>query len=126
MPGLQLVAGRAPQALEGLPAPDAVFIGGGVTVPGVLEACWASLRDGGRLVANAVTLQGEAVLAAWRERQGGTLTRIALADAQPLGGFDTWRQALPITLYEAVKVSGGNDAARDRNRAASAESAESA
>ncbi|WMY12501.1 precorrin-6y C5,15-methyltransferase (decarboxylating) subunit CbiE [Paraburkholderia phenoliruptrix] len=126
VPGLQLVAGRAPQALEGLPAPDAVFIGGGVTVPGVLEACWASLRDGGRLVANAVTLQGEAVLAAWRERQGGTLTRIALADAQPLGGFDTWRQALPITLYEAVKVSGGNDAARDRNRAASAESAESA
>ncbi|MDR6390207.1 precorrin-6y C5,15-methyltransferase (decarboxylating) subunit CbiE [Paraburkholderia phenoliruptrix] len=126
VPGLQLVAGRAPQALEGLPAPDAVFIGGGVTVPGVLEACWASLRDGGRLVANAVTLQGEAVLAAWRERQGGTLTRIALADAQPLGGFDTWRQALPITLYEAVKVSGGNDAARDRNRAASAEPAEPA
>ena len=95
-------------------------------MPGVLEACWASLRDGGRLVANAVTLQGEAVLAAWRERQGGTLTRIALADAQPLGGFDTWRQALPITLYEAVKVSGGNDAARDRNRAASAEPAEPA
>ncbi|CAH2898919.1 MAG: Precorrin-6Y C(5,15)-methyltransferase [decarboxylating] (EC [uncultured Paraburkholderia sp.] len=123
VPGLQLVAGRAPQALEGLPAPDAVFIGGGVTVPGVLEACWASLRDGGRLVANAVTLQGEAVLAAWRERQGGTLTRIALADAQPLGGFDTWRQALPITLYEAVKVSGGNDAARDGRRAESAEAA---
>ncbi|CAH2784865.1 MAG: Precorrin-6Y C(5,15)-methyltransferase [decarboxylating] (EC [uncultured Paraburkholderia sp.] len=123
VPGLQLVAGRAPQALEGLPAPDAVFIGGGVTVPGVLEACWASLRDGGRLVANAVTLQGEAVLAAWRERHVGTLTRIALADAQPLGGFDTWRQALPITLYEAVKVSGGNDAARDGRRAESAEAA---
>ncbi|CAH2909158.1 MAG: Precorrin-6Y C(5,15)-methyltransferase [decarboxylating] (EC [uncultured Paraburkholderia sp.] len=123
VPGLQLVAGRAPQALEGLPVPDAVFIGGGVTVPGVLEACWAGLRDGGRLVANAVTLQGEAVLAAWRERHGGTLTRIALAEAQPLGGFDTWRQALPITLYESVKLSGGNDAARDRNRAESAESA---
>ncbi|HZZ11354.1 MAG TPA: precorrin-6y C5,15-methyltransferase (decarboxylating) subunit CbiE [Paraburkholderia sp.] len=102
-PGLQLVAGRAPQALEGLATPDAVFIGGGVTVPGVLDACWASLRDGGRLVANAVTLQGEAALVAWREQHGGTLTRIALADAQPLGGFETWRQALPITLLDVTK-----------------------
>jgi precorrin-6Y C5,15-methyltransferase (decarboxylating) len=69
----------------------------------VLDTCWAQLRDGGRLVANAVTLQGEAMLAAWRERHGGTLTRIALAHAQPLGGFDTWRQALPITLLEVSK-----------------------
>lgn len=105
VPGLQLVSGRAPEALAGLPAPDAVFIGGGVTTPGVLDACWASLRPGGRLVANAVTLQGEAALAAWRERHGGTLTRIALAEAQPLGGFDTWRQALPITMLEASKAS---------------------
>ncbi|PRY08725.1 precorrin-6y C5,15-methyltransferase (decarboxylating) subunit CbiE [Paraburkholderia sp. BL25I1N1] len=110
VPGLQLVAGRAPEALQGLPVPDAVFIGGGVTVPGVLEACWAGLREGGRLVANAVTLQGEAALAAWRERHGGTLTRIALADAQPLGGFDTWRQALPITLLEVTKPASGEGA----------------
>ncbi|MEX3786686.1 precorrin-6y C5,15-methyltransferase (decarboxylating) subunit CbiE [Paraburkholderia sp. BR14374] len=103
VPGLQLVAGRAPDALRGLPAPHAVFIGGGVTVPDVLDTCWAQLRDGGRLVANAVTLQGEAVLAAWREQHGGTLTRIALAHAQPLGGFDTWRQALPITLLDVTK-----------------------
>ncbi|WP_035466454.1 bifunctional cobalt-precorrin-7 (C(5))-methyltransferase/cobalt-precorrin-6B (C(15))-methyltransferase [Burkholderia sp. WSM2232] len=113
VPGLQLVAGRAPQALAGLPAPDAIFIGGGATAPGVLDACWASLRDGGRLVANAVTLQGEAALAAWRERHGGTLTRIALADAQPLGGFDTWRQALPITLLEVVKRRDAAGAASD-------------
>ncbi|TDY21689.1 precorrin-6Y C5,15-methyltransferase (decarboxylating) [Paraburkholderia sp. BL6665CI2N2] len=107
VPGLQLVAGRAPEALQGLPVPDAVFVGGGVTVPGVLEACWAGLREGGRLVANAVTLQGEAALMAWRERHGGTLTRIALADAQPLGGFDTWRRALPITLLEVTKPVSG-------------------
>jgi precorrin-6Y C5,15-methyltransferase (decarboxylating) len=58
-------------------------------------------------VANAVTLQGEAALVAWRERFGGTLTRIAIAQAQPLGGFDTWRQALPITLLEVTKEAGG-------------------
>ncbi|MFC0574723.1 precorrin-6y C5,15-methyltransferase (decarboxylating) subunit CbiE [Paraburkholderia solisilvae] len=103
VPALQLVAGAAPAALAGLASPDAVFIGGGVTVPGVFDACWSALRSGGRFVANAVTLEGEAALAACRKRHGGTLTRIALADAQPLGGFETWRPALPITLYETVK-----------------------
>lgn len=103
VPGLQLVAGRAPEALAGLAAPDAIFIGGGVTIPGVLEQCWASLKPGGRLVANAVTLQSEAALVAWREQVGGELTRISVAQAQPLGGFDTWRSALPITLLEVRK-----------------------
>ncbi|MGV2293038.1 precorrin-6y C5,15-methyltransferase (decarboxylating) subunit CbiE [Trinickia sp. YCB016] len=103
VPALQLVAGRAPEALDGLPAPDAIFIGGGVTVPGVLDLCWRRLASGGRLVANAVTLQSEAVLVQWREQHGGTLTRLAVAEAQPLGGFDTWRPALPITLLDIVK-----------------------
>ena len=103
VPALQLVAGRAPDALAGLAAPDAVFVGGGVTVPGVLETCWARLPSGGRLVANAVTVQSEAALVAWRAQHGGTLTRIGIGEAEPLGRFDTWRQALPVTLYEAVK-----------------------
>ena len=103
VPALQLVAGHAPEALVGLAAPDAIFIGGGVTVPGVLEQCWASLKQGGRLVANAVTLQSEAALVAWREQVGGELTRISVAQAQPLGGFDTWRSALPITLLDVRK-----------------------
>ncbi len=105
VPGLRLVEGRAPAALAGLPTPDAIFIGGGVTVPGVLQACWSSLREGGRLVANAVTLQGEAALVEWRSRYGGTLTRIAISEAQPLGGFDTWRGALPITLLDVTKAA---------------------
>lgn len=103
VPGLQLVAGQAPAALDGLPEPDAIFIGGGVTEPGVLDTCWNQLKPGGRLIANAVTLQSEATLVAFRERHGGELTRIAIAQAQPLGGFDTWRAALPITLLDVVK-----------------------
>lgn len=103
VPALQLVAGRAPDALAGLAAPDAVFVGGGVTAPGVLETCWDRLAPGGRLVANAVTVQSEAALVMWREQHGGTLTRIGVGEAQPLGRFDTWRQALPVTLYEATK-----------------------
>ncbi|SAK58754.1 precorrin-6Y C5,15-methyltransferase [Caballeronia pedi] len=103
VPALQLVKGEAPAALDGLPAPDAVFIGGGLTVPGLLDACWTRLRQGGRLVANAVTLQSEAALVEWRARHGGELTRIGIAQAEPLGSFDTWRQALPITLLHASK-----------------------
>ena len=103
VPHLQLLAGHAPEALAGLQAPDAIFIGGGVTIPGVLEACWQQLKPGGRLVANAVTLQSEATLLAWRSQYGGELTRIQIAQAKPLGDFDTWRSALPITLLELHK-----------------------
>lgn len=103
VPGLQLIRGKAPDALQGLEAPDAIFIGGGVTREGVLETCWQQLRPGGRLVANAVTLQSEMTLMHWRARHGGELTRIHVAQAQPLGEFDTWRQALPITLLDVVK-----------------------
>ena len=105
VPNLQLVAGRAPEALDGLTAPDAIFIGGGVTVPGMLQTCWQALRPGGRLVANAVTLQSEAALIAFRGEHGGELTRIDVAQAKPLGGFDTWRAALPITLLQVSKPS---------------------
>ncbi|MGE8359667.1 precorrin-6y C5,15-methyltransferase (decarboxylating) subunit CbiE [Pseudomonas sp.] len=103
VPALQLVAGRAPEALAGLPAPDAIFIGGGVTNPGVLQQCWDALKPGGRLLANAVTLQSEAALVTWREQVGGELTRLVVSQAQPLGSFDTWRSALPITLLEVRK-----------------------
>lgn len=103
VPGLQLIRGSAPEALEGLEPPDAIFIGGGVTRPGVLDNCWARLKPGGRLVANAVTLQSELLLMNWRQAHGGELTRIHVAQAQPLGDFDTWRQALPITLLDVVK-----------------------
>src|SRR5476649_1601551 len=103
VPGLQLIRGKAPDVLHGLEAPDAIFIGGGVTRDGVLDTCWQHLRPGGRLVANAVTLQSEMTLMAWRAEHGGELTRIHVAQAQPLGEFDTWRQALPITLLEVVK-----------------------
>ena len=103
VPGLQLIRGRAPEALQALERPDAIFIGGGVTGQGVLDLCWQRLRPGGRLVANAVTLQSELALAQFRERHGGELSRIHIAHAQPLGAFDTWRQALPITLLDLVK-----------------------
>jgi precorrin-6B C5,15-methyltransferase / cobalt-precorrin-6B C5,C15-methyltransferase len=109
VPGLSVVAGSAPQALTGLPAPDAVFIGGGVTVAGVVAACLDALGPGGRLVANAVTLEGQAVLTEWRRRLGGTLTRIGVERAGPVGSFTAWRPALPVVQW-AVRKSAGPSA----------------
>jgi len=106
VPGLTLVAGSAPQALAGLPAPDAVFIGGGVTVPGVVDACWAALGPGGRLVANAVTVEGQAVLTGCGRRLGGTLTRIGVEHAAALGSFTAWRPALAVVQWSVRKPPG--------------------
>lgn len=103
VPQLQLIRGSAPEALAGLEQPAAIFIGGGVTHGDVLETCWRELRSGGRLVANAVTLESEMRLQQWRAQYGGDLTRIDIAQAQPLGGFETWRAALPVVLLHIVK-----------------------
>ncbi|PWI41895.1 precorrin-6y C5,15-methyltransferase (decarboxylating) subunit CbiE [Streptomyces sp. ICBB 8177] len=103
VPGLRLVTGPAPQALAGLPVPDAVFVGGGLTAPGLLAACWEALPPGGRLVANTVTLESEALLGQWYARHGGDLVRIAVAQAVPVGGFTGWRQAMPVTQWAVRK-----------------------
>lgn len=103
VPELAVVEGEAPGVLAGLPAPDAVFVGGGVADAGLMEACWAALRPGGRLVANAVTLAGEAALLACGARWGGSLTRLGLCRAEPLGGELAWRPALPLTQLVAGK-----------------------
>ncbi|MGW4939973.1 precorrin-6y C5,15-methyltransferase (decarboxylating) subunit CbiE [Actinoplanes sp. NPDC004185] len=103
VPKLRVVEGRAPGALAGLPAPDVVFIGGGVTRDGVVEAALDALPAGGRLVANAVTLESEAVLAAWYAKLGGELTRLAVQRAAPVGGFTGWRAMMPVTIWSVTK-----------------------
>jgi precorrin-6Y C5,15-methyltransferase (decarboxylating) len=95
--------GRAPDALADLPAPDAVFVGGGLTGDGVVEACWAALAGGGRLVANAVTLESEAVLTRWHAAVGGTLTRVEISRAAPVGGFTGWKPMMPVTQWEVAR-----------------------
>jgi precorrin-6B C5,15-methyltransferase / cobalt-precorrin-6B C5,C15-methyltransferase len=97
VPEIEIVAGSAPAALAGLAQPDAVFLGGGLADPAIFAACWEALRPGGRLVANAVTLAGEAALAALAERHGGDLSRIAVARAGRLGRHRTFRPLLTVT-----------------------------
>jgi precorrin-6Y C5,15-methyltransferase (decarboxylating) len=97
-PRLTLLDGTAPQALAGLPAPDAIFIGGGLSRETV-DACLTALQPYGRLVANAVTLESEALLAAMQAEHGGDLTRIAISRAEPVGRYRGWRPAMPVTQW---------------------------
>ncbi len=103
VPQLEIVHGAAPEALEGLPLPTSVFVGGGLTRSGLLEACWRALVRGGRLVANAVSLEGLSRLAAFRGENGGDLTRLAVARAEPVGGFSGFRPLLEVVQYVGVK-----------------------
>ena len=104
-PDLVIVQKRAPEAFAGLPAPDAVFIGGGLSDPGVFDAAWPALKPGGRLVANAVSLQSEARLIEYFQRHGGELVRLEVAKAGKAGsgGVFVWRPAAPIIQWRARK-----------------------
>lgn len=103
VPGLRIVLGQAPDALLGLPTPDAIFIGGGGSDDGVLARAIDALRPGGRLVANAVTLGMEALLLDHHARLGGELLRIALSRVSPVGKMSGWKPAMPITQWVWTK-----------------------
>jgi len=103
VPGLEVVEGVAPTAIQGLSQPDAIFIGGGASDDGVLDTAIASLKPGGRLVANAVTLEAEALLIARHASLGGELTRIAISRAGPVGEKSGWRSAMPVTQWVWTK-----------------------
>ena len=106
VPGLEIVGGAAPAALSGLPEPDAVFVGGGVGGGDLLPRLWESLRPEGRLVANAVTAEGEARLLEWHAAHGGSLTRLAASRAEKAGGHHLWRPLATVTQFAATKPGG--------------------
>ena len=102
-PDLKVVLGRAPAVLADLEPPDAVFIGGGISEPGVFEAAWSRLKPGGRLVANVISLEGEARVTELFGRHGGELIRIAVSRIEPVGRMHGWRQAMPVTQWRVMK-----------------------
>ena len=101
-PKLELIEGKVPAALTGLPAPDAIFIGGGLSHE-TFAAAWAALRPLGRLVANAVTLESEAVLLELYKTHGGQLVKLQVNRAEPVGPLTGWRPLMPVTQWSLVK-----------------------
>lgn len=103
VPDLRVVVGRAPNSLAELPAPDAAFLGGGVSDPALVAAVLEALPVGGRLVANAVTLESEALLLRLHAENGGSLRRLSVARAEPVGHLTGWRPAMPVTQWALTK-----------------------
>ena len=109
VPMLDIVPGNAPEVLVDLPAPDAIFIGGGLSGGNMLETCWNALNPGGRLVANAVTLEGEQKLVQWQkvnaEKNGasGDLARLAVSHVETLGKFQSWKEVRSVTQLTVIK-----------------------
>jgi precorrin-6B C5,15-methyltransferase / cobalt-precorrin-6B C5,C15-methyltransferase len=100
---LDIRIGRAPEALANLPAPDAVFIGGGASEVGVFDQAWAALKSGGRLVINGVTLETETLLGTLYGQYGGAMRRLAVSRLEPVGGMHGWRAAMPVTQWLVTK-----------------------
>jgi precorrin-6Y C5,15-methyltransferase (decarboxylating) CbiT subunit len=105
VPHLEVRLGTAPTALDGLTPPDVIFIGGGANEPGVIDAAWAALKPGGRLIVNAVTLETERAVMDARGRLGGELIRISIERAVPVGALSGWRAAMPVVQWRALKAA---------------------
>ena len=101
-PKLELIDGTVPYALEGLDAPDAIFIGGGLS-RATFDAAWSALRPLGRLVVNAVTLESESELFALHKEFGGDLVKLQINRAEPVGRLTGWRPSMPVTQWSLVK-----------------------
>jgi precorrin-6Y C5,15-methyltransferase (decarboxylating) len=99
VPLLEVVEGRAPEALSALPRPDAIFVGGGTADPALLDVALHTTRPSGRIVANAVTIEAEAQLIARHAALGGDLVRLAISRVDRIGAKHAWRAALPITQW---------------------------
>ncbi|MGH3459696.1 precorrin-6y C5,15-methyltransferase (decarboxylating) subunit CbiE [Aeromicrobium sp.] len=103
VPGLVVVEGHAPEALTGLERPDAIFVGGGATEPGLLEDCWRALHSGGRLVVHGVTLETERLIVERFAVRGGELTRLHVEHAAPIGSFTGWTPSRAITQWSVTR-----------------------
>jgi precorrin-6Y C5,15-methyltransferase (decarboxylating) len=105
VPGLKIVLGKAPEALQSLPEkPDCIFIGGGASAPHLIDQCYINLRPGGRLVVNAVTVETEALVFGRWQTYGGTLKKIEISQLEAIGGFHAFRPALPVTQWAVTKL----------------------
>ncbi|EUA27248.1 bifunctional cobalt-precorrin-7 (C(5))-methyltransferase/cobalt-precorrin-6B (C(15))-methyltransferase [Mycobacterium intracellulare] len=97
------VRGDAPEAFDGAAPPSAIFIGGGLTQPGLLDACLDHLPAGGRLVANVVTTESEAAVTQAYTRLGGELRRFQHYQGKALGAFTGWQPHYPVTQWVMTK-----------------------
>ena len=103
---VQVIAGRAPEALAGLENPDAVFIGGSKgSMEEIIAAALDRLAPGGRLVVNAITLDN--VAECYRALRTRAITPevmlVNIARGEPLAHYLRYEALNPIHIFAATK-----------------------
>lgn len=107
VPDLEIQMGEAPATFGNRPPPDAIFMGGDVGNDDLFDACWSVLKPGGRLVANAVTLDAEHALYSRHLQLGGELTRIEVSALDKVGGHRAFKPRMAVTQWVVVKAVHG-------------------
>lgn len=107
VPSLEIVAGDAPESFGKRTPPDAIFVGGDVGNEDLFDACWNALKPGGRLVANAVTLDGEHAIYGRHLQLGGELTRIEVSTLDRVGGHRAFKPRMAVTQWVVTKAVHG-------------------
>lgn len=102
-PRLKVIPGDVPATYAGQPAPDAVFIGGGIWLPGVFDGAWAALKPGGTLVANVVTIEGELTLYDLHDKHGGDIVRMEVSSLTYVGRLRALRPRMAVTQWRTQK-----------------------
>ena len=102
-PELDVIPGELPDTLQDQPTPAAIFLGGAVSDTSVFEACWAALPIGGRMVANAVTLEGESAVAGYHKSYGGELVRMEVSRVEAVGSMRGMRPGMAVLQWRGVK-----------------------
>ncbi|MFT5220461.1 MAG: precorrin-6Y C5,15-methyltransferase (decarboxylating) [Planctomycetota bacterium] len=104
---LNIVDGRAPEALQGLPAANKVFIGGNDgELDSILQTVWQQLPDGGLLVASAVTADSERQLHAFAKAHAADHTevvQIAISKGSLQEDRVAFKAKMPVTLFKLIK-----------------------
>jgi precorrin-6Y C5,15-methyltransferase (decarboxylating) len=116
VPNVELVEGRAPEALRGLPEPpDAVFVGGsGGDMAGILAFCQASLKPGGSLVVDTVTLENTAECLAWFKASGleWDFVQLQVSRRKPILHLNRLEALNPVNIFWGVKALSAPSGAR--------------
>lgn len=103
---VRVIAGRAPEALTELEAPDAVFVGGSKgSMDAIVDLAYERLKPGGRLVVNAITLENASETYQAMRRRGlvPEVTLVQISRGEPLARYLRYEALNPIQIFALSK-----------------------
>ena len=110
---VSVVHAKAPDGLDALPDPDAVFVGGsGSRMSDILEICWKRLRNPGNLVVNLATIENLAEAYLFFKGRGlrPEMTLVQIGRGSEILDLTRFEALNPVFILHAAKGQGGAQA----------------